>query len=149
MRPDPKRRVALVTGGRDFNDRDTLFREMDRLHAQRPITLVVHGDAKGADRLADQWAKSRRVPVKPYPAAWDDLSAPGARVLTRGDGTRYNANAGTDRNDLMLERERPDVVVAFPGGGGTADMVRKAKAAGVPAVEPMSADLAFIGGGGL
>jgi UDP-N-acetylmuramoylalanine-D-glutamate ligase len=35
----------------------------------------------------------------------------------------------------MLEREKPDLVVAFPGGRGTADMVAKARAAGVEVLE--------------
>jgi hypothetical protein len=32
----------------------------------------------------------------------------------------------------MLEQGKPEVVVAFPGGTGTADMIRKAHAAGIP-----------------
>jgi predicted Rossmann-fold nucleotide-binding protein len=35
----------------------------------------------------------------------------------------------------MLAEGRPDAVIAFPGGKGTADMVRKARAAGLPVVE--------------
>jgi formate dehydrogenase assembly factor FdhD len=31
-----------------------------------------------------------------------------------------------------LSKGKPDLVVAFPGGRGTADMVRKAQTAGVP-----------------
>lgn len=40
--------------------------------------------------------------------------------------------AGPIRNQRMLDEGKPDLVVAFPGGRGTADMVRRAKAAGVP-----------------
>lgn len=35
----------------------------------------------------------------------------------------------------MLSEGKPSLVVAFPGGEGTADMVRKARAAGVEVVE--------------
>ena len=35
---------------------------------------------------------------------------------------------------IMLDEGKPDLVVAFPGGRGTADMIRKAEGAGVPVV---------------
>ena len=35
----------------------------------------------------------------------------------------------------MLDEGKPDLVIAFPGGRGTADMVRKANRAGVKVVE--------------
>ena len=34
----------------------------------------------------------------------------------------------------MLDEAQPHIVIAFPGGRGTADMVRKAEVAGVPVV---------------
>jgi len=41
----------------------------------------------------------------------------------------------------MLKDGRPDIVLAFPGGTGTADMMRRARAAGVRVVEPVQARL--------
>jgi ABC-type sugar transport system substrate-binding protein len=35
----------------------------------------------------------------------------------------------------MLDEGKPDIVVAFPGGTGTADMVRRARKAGVVVIE--------------
>jgi hypothetical protein len=35
----------------------------------------------------------------------------------------------------MLDEGKPQLVVAFPGGRGTADMIGRARAAGVPVVE--------------
>jgi hypothetical protein len=35
----------------------------------------------------------------------------------------------------MLEEGKPDLVVAFPGGTGTANMVKQARAAGVEVLE--------------
>ena len=34
--------------------------------------------------------------------------------------------------DGLLDEGKPDLVVAFPGGGGTADMILRAERAGVP-----------------
>ena len=50
-------------------------------------------------------------------------------------GKSYDANAGPRRNARMLAEGKPDLVVAFPGGRGTADMVSKARAAKVEVME--------------
>lgn len=52
---------VLVTGGRDYSDRATVFRELDKLHAELTICTLIHGAATGADSLADAWSKSRGV----------------------------------------------------------------------------------------
>lgn len=108
---------VLVTGGRDFDDRELLFDTLDRLNAMQGFTVVIHGDAKGADRLSGEWASSRGITVEAHPADWK----------------KHGRAAGPIRNQKMLE-EKPQLVVAFPGGKGTADMVRKAKQAGLKVV---------------
>lgn len=118
MSTQPAGLRVIVTGGRDFADRDLLFRTLDRLHLERGFALLIHGAARGADRLANDWAKERRVPRHPVPADWDGLGPA----------------AGPIRNSEMLGMH-PDLVVAFPGGRGTEDMVGKAKRAGVQVVE--------------
>jgi hypothetical protein len=50
----------------------------------------------------------------------------------RAEWSTHGRSAGPRRNALMLDRERPVLVVAFPGGTGTRDMVRRARAAQVP-----------------
>jgi hypothetical protein len=60
------------------------------------------------------------------------------RVLHTAFVADWDANgkaAGPLRNQRMLEAFNPDMVLAFPGGRGTADMVRKAKRRGVKVVE--------------
>ena len=39
------------------------------------------------------------------------------------------------RNREMLERGRPDLVIAFPGGPGTANMVKLAREAGIEVIK--------------
>jgi hypothetical protein len=104
---------VLVCGGRDFSDRALVTQTLCALDPSP--TLIIHGDAPGADRLADEWARWWDVPVSPYPADWK----------------RLGRRAGPVRNQMMLDREEPGLVVAFPGGRGTADMVRRAEAKGV------------------
>jgi hypothetical protein len=111
--------VVLVCGGRGFNDFEQLCVRLDMVHITDGIALLVHGGAQGADYLADRWARMRKVPRKPYPANW----------------TRNGRAAGPIRNQTMLDNEPIDLVVAFPGGRGTADMVRRAKRAGISVQE--------------
>lgn len=106
---------VLVTGGRDYADWDTL----QRVLASFPITSLAHGGASGADTMAGQWAGMNGVPNQAYPAAW----------------RLHGKAAGVIRNKQMLDEFQPDLVVAFPGGYGTAHMVRIAENAGVPVVK--------------
>ncbi len=116
-RPGEAVRV-LVCGGRDYADHERAFAVLDDLHARRPIAIVIHGGARGADALADAWAMERGAISQAYPADW----------ATHGKG------AGPIRNAIMIAEGKPDLVVAFVGGKGTADMVAKAKRAGVQVV---------------
>jgi hypothetical protein len=119
--------VVLVCGGRRFADWDGLCDYMDRAHASSPIARIIHGGGLGADRLVDRWAKSRGIPVTRYLARWQ----------TEGP------SAGPRRNRRMLVESKPDMVIAFPGGAGTNDMVTQAIKAGVVTVwarGPVSAE---------
>lgn len=107
----------LVCGGRDYADRKRLFSVLDAL--QPYPTVVIHGAARGADSLAGEWARVRDIAERPFPADWK----------THGKG------AGFIRNRQMLIEGQPTFVVAFPGGRGTGNMIKLAKAAGVPVME--------------
>lgn len=108
-----------VTGGREYRDQARVDEVLDAIHQDGPIDILIHGDADGADRLADDWARRRGVPRDPYPAKWEDVDAFGALVKWRGS-RRYNARAGLQRNIRMLVQAVPHLVVVFPGGSGTA-----------------------------
>jgi hypothetical protein len=110
----------LVCGGRDYDDRARVFAALDWAHAHRPVSLVIHGAAHGADTLAGEWAKERGIPAEEYRADWKKLGPV----------------AGPVRNDRMLREGKPDGVMAFPGGVGTMDMVRRAESSGVPVWKP-------------
>ena len=109
----------LVCGGRDFDDWRWVMRSMDDLDSNEGIDLVIHGGARGADTLAGRWADRRRVPCMVFPAAW------------KGGLGR---SAGPIRNGWMIDFGKPDLVLAFPGGRGTANMIKQAKAAGIDVI---------------
>jgi hypothetical protein len=124
--------IVLVTGGRSYFNRRRVFAELDRIYGEAHGKLrIVHGGAKGADALADAWCKRNHIDHKAYPAAWGDLTATPRLVRYHFNGAPYNALAGANRNQQMLDEEPINFVLAFPGGTGTADMVRRAKAAGI------------------
>jgi hypothetical protein len=107
---------VLVCGGRKYSDRQLLFDTLDKIHKVTPIDLIIHGNCSGADKLAGLWASMHmHVTAVPVPAQWD----------------KYGKSAGPRRNASMLDRYKPDLVVAAPGGAGTEDMVNRAIMVGV------------------
>ncbi len=116
-------RRVLVCGGRAYADRAKVFSTLQTLHDETGFVTLIHGDAPGADTLAAAWArhgfKSRErftMGTISYPADWNT----------------HGRAAGPIRNQQMIDECKPDLVVAFPGGRGTADMVRRARAADIP-----------------
>lgn len=119
---------VLVCGGRDFSDYELLRKTLHDLfvvYDEKPFPhlpenfVLIQGGANGADSLADQWAFTYGICSKSYAADWN----------------QYGKSAGYIRNKQMLVEGKPDLVIAFPGGKGTAMMVRLAKETGVEVKE--------------
>lgn len=137
--PDPFRGELMkicITGGRDFgsalDEQGNLTSRAisERRQFQQVLDFwlahfagggleLAHGGASGADELATEWAKERRVPVTVFPADWKGLG----KV------------AGPVRNRQLLEAWRPDFVLAFAGGAGTRNCVQTAKLLRIPVLE--------------
>jgi len=81
--------------------------------------FIIHGGATGADKIADEWSVVNWVPQQEYRADWE----------------KWGKRAGPIRNQVMLNVGKPDLVIAFPGGDGTANMVRIARNRGVCTIE--------------
>lgn len=115
---------VLICGGRDFGDRALMSRTLmrfkpDNVALDASEHIFILGGAPGADTLAEEWADVFGVRKRIYPADWET----------------HGRAAGPIRNQRMLDEGRPDLVIAFPGGRGTADMVRRARAAGVEVMQ--------------
>lgn len=122
----------LVCGGRHYDNSARVNAILDGYRRETPhdALRIIQGGATGADRLARLWCMQRRIPYDNFSANWKE----------------FGSAAGPIRNARMLEVGKPDLVVAFPGGKGTADMIAKARAAGVEVVEisdPHATDLAL------
>ncbi len=103
---------TIIAGGRRYALTPEDLAWLDGLKASLPITEVVCGCASGADRGGAEWAGRAKVPVKYFAADWE----------------REGWQAGPIRNQRMADYA--DACVLFPGGRGTADMLRKAEAVG-------------------
>lgn len=141
--------VVIVTGERDWTDKDTICRVLDEelltfldpeaaLRPDRFMFLVEdytlaarqrfvlrHGVAEGADWIANDWGKERGVTIERFPADWHPPSG-------------YNPAAGPQRNTKMARAEpRANKCCAFWSGqmrkrtngreySGTLDMIKTA-----------------------
>ena len=117
---------VIVCGSRNWgeypNQREQIYAALDGIHAVTPITFLWHGNARGVDTVAGTWAKLKKtIRVFPTPAEW----------------SRYGDRAGPIRNKSMLGNGI-DLVIAFPGGKGTTNMIAQAMRAGVKIARPLS-----------
>jgi len=104
-----------VTGGRGYSNRGRVYdalRVFDK--NARVVPQLVYGVAYGADTLAADYADMRGWYLDPFPAYWE----------------QHGKAAGPIRNQAMVDSGL-DVLLAFPGGRGTKDMVTRAKSAGI------------------
>ena len=122
----------LICGGRDFADAALMEKALRALILHPEDAVIIHGDAKGADRMGAAWAGERGAQIDPYPANW----------------TKHGTRAGPIRNRAMLDLGKPDVVIAFPGGKGTADMVRQARQRRVVTIVVTGEGGDWLGNGG-
>lgn len=119
---------VLVCGGRDYSSSDVwnwLERYAKGEIAQATgsysfsIDTIIHGGSRGADEGAASWGESEGCFVLKFLADWK----------------KHGKSAGPRRNRKMLSEGKPDIVIAFPGGRGTADMVSAAIDAGVRVIK--------------
>lgn len=115
---------VLVCGGRKYTDYNRVRKVLydfcdehnlaDNEYKMPHGLIIIHGGARGADDLADQWAVVNWIPVEEYKANWE----------------AHGRAAGPIRNKQMLDKG-VDFVIAFPGGRGTEHMKNIARKAGV------------------
>ena len=61
----------LVAGSRDYYNYSEFSKVMDYAHRKYNISEVISGGARGADTLAERWAKENNIPIKIFKANWD------------------------------------------------------------------------------
>jgi len=105
----------IVGGGRNDSSPTRVEQELNKLHLRSPIEVVVHGCSGAHAGTVEHWARSRGIAIVRYPPNWE----------------RFGHRGEILRNMFMLEDSRPDLVMAFPGGESTADLIQRAVNAGI------------------
>lgn len=135
--PPPTR--VIVCGSRNWTDRKRIAERLFDLSLETEgiDCVIVHGLARGADRIADQEAERLGFQVERHPAKWnehgDDCNCPPGKEMCKAAGPR--------RNKLMASLDA-DLCIAFWDGAssGTEDMMKVAKRNGIPVEKIMSTD---------
>lgn len=123
---------VIVCGSRRWHDREKIAHRLFDL----PVTsMVIHGGATGADRIAGQEAEKLGLRVAVYPADWHDhdrTGESGVRCHCQ-PGQETCPAAGLRRNERMACNADADLLIAFWDGNsrGTQDMIDRARAHGI------------------
>ena len=112
---------VLVCGGRDYDYHVRVYHALDDIQDMYgPFKCIITGDCPtGADHWAESWAWMQKLKHLKFAADW----------------TGYGRAAGPIRNQIMFDEGRPDIGVAFPGGKGTASMIKIMKVGGMKSIK--------------
>lgn len=121
---------VLICGDRNWTDYQFIKHSINiinQIWSQRwpskekefSIECIIEGECRGADKMAAFAAGELGIKIEPYPAEWNI----------------HGKAAGPIRNQQMLDKGKPDLVIAFHNNieqsVGTADMIKRAKKAGI------------------
>lgn len=112
-------RRVLVSGGASDNAHSRIYHALYTVHERWCIACVIHAGRSEADHLAQAWAEQQGIPTEIFAADW----------------RRQGLGAGPASQQRMLEEGQPDLVVAFPGGRGTPDLIESARARGLEVLD--------------
>jgi hypothetical protein len=104
---------TIIAGSRGISDILIIHEAVKE--SKFKITEVVSGTAYGVDRTGEYWADVNKVPIKRFPALWED----------------YGKSAGYRRNLLMADYAEAAVIVWDGRSKGTAHMIKIAKEKGL------------------
>jgi hypothetical protein len=111
--------MKVIVCGSHLYSRPNFIRQwLNWYHNGNIISTLIEGGALHVDAIAGAWAVEHAIDHRKIEADWHI----------------FGHQAGPRRNAQML-LEGPHVVIAFPGGPGTANMMKQARAAGIPVIE--------------
>jgi hypothetical protein len=109
---------VIVSGSRENVSESYVFEILDKIHAGMEITFVIDGAARGVDTHAYRWRTAKGLDGVREKAEWD----------------KYGKPAGNIRNQTMIDKHSPDVLISFSGGTGTQDMRNRAYKHEIPVI---------------
>jgi len=102
-----------IVGSRDFTDYTKFCEVINKwIEANGPINKIISGGCRGADKLAERYAKDKNIPITIFPAKWE----------------KYGKSAGFVRNKKIVNNSTH--IIAFPSrnGKGTQNTIELAHA---------------------
>lgn len=105
---------TIIAGSRTFNKIEYLVETLSDFK-EWTITEVVSGCAKGVDTFGEIWAEGNNLPVKKFPANWNE----------------YGKRAGPIRNEEMAKYANACIIFWDGNSKGTKNMIENAKKYGL------------------
>lgn len=121
---------CVIFGSREFSDYSALEKAVK--DSGFDITEIFNGGAAGGDALGVMYGERHKIPVKDYPALWNDLNVENCKIKVNQWGKEYNVLAGFNRNQLMADDSDCGIGLQFGDTSGTKDMEDKLRKAGKP-----------------
>jgi hypothetical protein len=110
----------LVCGSREWENKRLIKQVLFACQEKYGDFSCIEGHCRGADQIAGTTSLDMEMVVVKVPARW----------------SRYGNSAGMKRNKYMLDKCKPDIVLAFhadlQASKGTKGMIEIAKKAGLP-----------------
>ena len=101
----------IIAGSRNIIDKEKVFNIIKENTKEWSITEIVSGNARGIDRIGEEYAKKNNILIKYFPAEWD----------------RYGRSAGYIRNAEMAKYADGLLAIWDGESKGTKHMIEIAK----------------------
>ncbi|WP_248796318.1 DUF2493 domain-containing protein [Pseudomonas sp. MWU13-2105] len=103
---------VLICAGRYYLDTAMCRKVLEAYHRYRAISVLIHGGNQFLGSEIEDWARENGAHLVRYPSNWQ----------------LFGKQAERRRNQFMLMDSDPELVIAFPGGSDTEELVAQAKA---------------------
>jgi YspA, cpYpsA-related SLOG family len=124
---------VLITGSRGWTHLAAVRADLDSLlskHGRDGLTIVHGACSRGADRMAANWARQRKVTVEAHPADWERYGRARAGFIRNAEMVQAGADLCLA---YVLPCESPNCPRPRPHDThGSADCIARAEAAGIP-----------------
>lgn len=100
--------IKLVAGGRDFTNKASLWLYLDRYIL--PGDSIIHGNANGVDKMAEDYAKAHKIPFEGFDPTWT-----------------FGLVGGMSRNQILAYKAEAGICFWNGKSHGTADMIARMK----------------------
>jgi len=110
-------KIAVITGSRDWSTYGDIANDLKTFDPD----LVVHGNCpRGADRMAEDWAKANGINIRHFNANWK-YDGKRAGMLRNGEMISWASNMAAGKHQIKVFAYR------LNSSPGTSDCIRKSK----------------------